>query len=128
MRRYSRQSTHLLEVLPIAHRPVAVSVLYMSPENEIHRLGFQFEREMLDMLNVRSRTPDRCTDQFGNKNIHVNLGSLQKGLSGLCLGVGQDAGNWAQTDDTLSFLSKLDQEHSMNYRERVADIGRFKPS
>lgn len=116
---YRRHTTHVLEVLPIAHRSVAVSVIYVAPNKMLHKIGFQFEREMLDMLNMRSKTRGRCTDLFGEENTHINLGPLQIGLDGLYLGIGRDAGNWAETDGTKTFLSRLDLEHALSCRERV---------
>jgi hypothetical protein len=84
----------------------------------IHKLGFMFEREMLDMLEMRSKTRGRCTDLFGEENIHVDLGPLKVDLDGLYLGIGRDAGDWTET--TKTFLSRLDAEHALSCQERVA--------
>ncbi|MBN2292230.1 MAG: hypothetical protein JXM70_07385, partial [Pirellulales bacterium] len=116
---YRRHSTHLLEVLPKTYRSVPVSVIYVAPEKIIYKIGFQFEREMLEMLDMRSKTCGRCTDLFGEENIHVHLGPLTVNLDGLHIGIGCDAGRWAQTNDTRTFISQLDQEHVLNCRERV---------
>ena len=117
---YRRHTTHLLEVLPSIYRSVPVSVIYIAPDRMIHKVGFMFEREMLDMLEIRSETRGRCTDLFGEENIHVDLGPLQVGLDGLYLGIGHDAGNWVETNKTKTFLSLLDQVHAITCRERVA--------
>jgi hypothetical protein len=117
---YRRPTAHLLEVLPCVYRSVPVSVVYVTPEKRIHKVGFIFEREMLDMLEMRSKTHGRCTDLFGEENIHVDLGPLTAGLDGLYLGIGRDAGNWVETDHTKSFISLLDHTHAMNCQERHA--------
>ena len=97
-----------------------MSVIYVAPDRMIHKIGFVFEREMLDMLEMRSKTRGRCTDLFGEENIHVDLGPLTVGLDGLYFGIGRDAGNWVETNKTKTFLSLLDQVHAVNCRERVA--------
>jgi hypothetical protein len=116
---YRRPTPHLREVLPRFYTSVPVSVVYVAPRNMIYKVGFQFEREMLDMLDMRSRTSGRCTDLFGEENIHVDLGPLKVGLEGLYLGIGRDAGRWAQTNETKTYLSRLDLEHALNCRERI---------
>lgn len=116
---YRRQTLHLDEVLPRNFSPARVSVIYVGPKENI-KIGFQFEREMVDMLEMRSRTFGRCTDQFDDANIHVDLGPVKTQLRGLFLGIGRDAGRWVQTDDTRTFLAYLDQEHSLHCRERFS--------
>lgn len=116
---YRRPTSHLREFLPKTYRSVPVSVIYVAPDKTIHKLGFQFERKMLDMLGMRSKTGGRCTDLFGEENIHVDLGPLTASLDGMYLGIGRDAGDWAETSQTKSFLARLDQEHALNCRERV---------
>lgn len=117
---YRRHTSHLAEVLPRIYRSIPVSVIYVAPDNMIHKIGSRFEREMLDMLEMRSKTCGRCTDLFGVDNIHVDLGPLKVGLDGLYLGIGRDAGDWVETNDTKTFMSRLDAEHALSCKERVA--------
>ncbi len=117
---YGRHSGQLREVLPSIHRSVPVSIIYVAPDKMLHKIGFIFEREMLDMLKMRSHTGGRCTDLFGEENIHVHLGPLTVGLDGPYLGIGRDAGHWTKTNNTKCFLSRLDEEHAVTCQERVA--------
>ena len=115
---YRRYTNHLREVLPASYRRVFVGVIYVAPDGSIHRLGFSFEREMTGMLETRSATKGRCTDLFDNQNIHVDLGPINPGRSGMFMGIGVDAGNWRTFNDTKCFLSSLDVVHVMNCQER----------
>lgn len=115
---YHRQTQHLREVLPTIYSPVCVHVLYVSPNNMIYKTSFCFEREMVGLLEMRARTNGRCTDLFGEANIHVDLGPLKMLLQGLYLGVGCDAGKMVETDGTKMFLAQLDMEHSIQCKER----------
>jgi hypothetical protein len=117
---YRRPSSHLREVLPRDYQSIPVSVLYVAPDDTIHKLAFFFERAMLDMLKVRSKTQGRCTDLFGEENIHISLGPLKVELDGLYFGIGHDAGDWVETNKQRTFLSRLDGEHALNCQERFA--------
>jgi hypothetical protein len=117
---YRRQTSHLKEVLPSVYSPVAVNLLYLAPDLIIHRLRFSFEREMVAMLVMRSNTLGRCTDMFDEKNIHIDLGPLKSGLSGLYLGIGKDIGTRFDANGTASFISQLDYLHAVCCQERVA--------
>jgi hypothetical protein len=117
---YRRHTSHLREVLPRVHRSVPVSVIYVAPDSVLHKVGFRFEREMLNMLEMRSKTCGRCTDLFGEQNIHVDLGPLKVGLDGLYLGIGRDEGDLVETNRKRILLSRLDAEHALNCRERFA--------
>ncbi len=117
---YRRQTLHLLEVLPPIYRPVCVHVVYVAPNNMIHKASFCFEREMVGLLETRARTNGRCTDLFGQANIHVDLGPLKSLLKGLYLGVGRDAGEMVEIAGIKTFLARLDLEHSIYCQERSA--------
>jgi hypothetical protein len=84
----------------------------------IHMMRFPFEPQMLDVLATRGTTDGRCTDLFGDANIHVDLGPLEQRLDGLYLGIGKDAIRTFETDGICRSLSKLDLEHSLNCKER----------
>jgi len=114
---YRRHTGDLREVLPRTHHlSVAVSIMYVGPDDMVHKIGFKFDVEMLQMLEMRSRTSGRCTDLFGDRNIHVDLAPL--GLEGLYLGIGRDAGDWKEINGVKFFGSRLDAEHSINCQER----------
>ena len=115
---YRRQTSSLIEVLPPIYNPVCVHVIYIAPDNMIHKVAFCFERELVGMLEMRAKTNGRCTDLFGNANIHVDLGPLKMLLQGLYLGVGRDKGMIIETSGWKTFLARLDQIHSMNCKER----------
>jgi hypothetical protein len=116
---YRRNTTDLREVLPSLYRIVRVAVLYVSPAGFIHRLGFSFESQMVDMLEMRSKTGGRCTDLFGHSNIHVDLGPLKVKMDGLYLGIGRDDGNTVETEGRKVFLAQLDQVHAIHCNERA---------
>jgi len=90
--------------------------MYVGPDDMVHKIGFKFDVEMLQMLEMRSRTGGRCTDLFDDRNIHVDLAPL--GLEGLYLGIGRDAGDWKEIKGVKFFRSRLDAEHSINCQER----------
>jgi hypothetical protein len=114
---YRRPTTHLDEVLPPAPEPVHVGVVYVAPDGRIHGIFFQFEPGMLDMLATRNTTDGRCTDLFGEANIHVDLGPLKLKMDGLYLGIGKDAVSTFKTNGIRVRLSRLDLEHSLNCYE-----------
>lgn len=117
---FRRPSPDLRETLPRNYSPVIVQLFYVSPSNRIHALYANFEREMLGMLETRSKTNGRCTDLFGDMNIHVDLGHLQKTAGELCLGVGKDKTHEHLTFGVPSSFSLLDVEHCINNQERQA--------
>lgn len=117
---FRRPTGQLMEVLPPAPRPVRVGVLYVAPDRMIHKMTFPFEPQMLEMLATRGKTDGRCTDLFGEANIHVDLGPLKRKMDGLYLGIGNDAVSTFETDGICNRLSKLDLEHSLNCLERFA--------
>jgi hypothetical protein len=117
---FRRQTPHLLEVLPRRYTPIRVTLVYVSPDGTVRTLSFPFEREMLLMLEMRARTRGRCTDLFGEANIHVDLGPIKRRLDGLYLGIGRDAGDLVELDGAKMFLARLDQVQSLNCAERWA--------
>jgi hypothetical protein len=119
---YGPYSTQLREVLPRAYKPVPVSIIYVAPNKMLHKIGFMFEREMLAMLTIRSKTGGRCTDLFGEENIHVDLGPLKAGLEGPYFGIGRDTGHWTETNNLRCFLSRLDRGHALACQERFCLI------
>lgn len=118
---YRRPTAQLEEVLPpILDRPICVGVLYVAPDGVIHVTASRFERRMLDMLVTRGATNGRCTDLFGEDNLHVDLGPLKQKLDGLYLGIGHDAiVEFPQPDGRVVTLSRLDLEHSAYCFERI---------
>ena len=130
---YRRPTSHLAEVLPPIHTPVRAGVVYIRPDNNIATAFFSFEREMTGLLETRAKTNGCCTDLFGESNIHVHLGPLTHLLDGTHFGIGKDAGDYhgpdgkkcnppnGQDDNILrTFLSRLDEAHSMVTEERFA--------
>lgn len=87
---YRRQTEQMLEVLPDDSRSVRVGVLYVAPDGMLHKPSFPFELKMLEMLEIRAAT-GRCTDLFGDANIHIDLGPLKNEMDGLYLGIGKDS-------------------------------------
>jgi hypothetical protein len=120
---YRRHTSHLREVLPRTYDIVPVRVVYVTPNRTIQWIEFAFERRMLGMLETRSETGGRCTDLFGGSNIHADLGPLKHDLDGLYFGIGRDIGREVETNDTKTFLARLDEEHSLNCCERFARRG-----
>lgn len=117
---YRRTTTHLLEVLPPTYTPVSVHVFYVEESGLIHRLSFRFEREMSGMLETRAATCGRCTDQFGDANIHVDLASLKSRFDQLYLGIGRDQGPVYDEHGVRSVLSQIDIEHSLHCFEQYS--------
>ncbi len=117
---YRRPTLQMREVLPTEYDPVRVAVFYVPPEGALRIAQFPFERKMLDMLEIKSRTGGRCTDLFGVNNIHIDLGPLKQYTDELCLGVGCDRCESFEALDHKSELAKLDLEHSIVCYERFA--------
>lgn len=123
---YRRVTAQLQEVLTPFYTTVPVSVIYVSPRGHVRVLGFRFEREMIGMLETRGQTEGRCTDLFGEMNIHADLGPLthndhgENKIENSYFGVGRDLGTRVQTDDTFTVLSRLDELHAMNCMEGYA--------
>jgi hypothetical protein len=117
---YKRPTHHMLEVLPADSSAVQVGILYAAPNGKLHRAGFPFELKMLDMLQTRAATNGRCTDLFGNANIHVDLGPLKYGMGAVYLGVGKDTTIEFNTNGVRCQLARLDLEHSICCFENFA--------
>lgn len=116
---YRRQTEQMLEVLPDDSRSVRVGVLYVAPDGMLHKPSFPFELNMLKVLEIRAAT-GRCTDLFGDANIHIDLGPLKNEMDGLYLGIGKDSTISFETNGIRSQLARLDLEHSACCFERVA--------
>ena len=121
---HCRVTSHLLEVLPPDFRPVQVGIVYVAPDGLLYHSSFAFEVRMLEMLKTRGATDGRCTDLFGDANIHVDLGPFKLKLKGHYMGIGKDVTQAFRTNDFYSSLSMLDLEHSLNCFERHAWIER----
>lgn len=117
---YKRPTHHLREVLPTDYSAVQVGVLYVAPDGVLHRAFFQFELKMLEMLQTRAATDGRCTDLFGDANLHVDLGPLKCGMDGLYLGIGKDGTMKINTNGVPCQLARLDLEHSICCFERFS--------
>jgi hypothetical protein len=117
---YRRQTAHLREVLPLQAEAVPVVLIYVAPDGWMHTMSFPFELPMLEMLKTRSRTNGRCTDLFGDSNIHVDLGPLKPRLDGLFLGIGRDVVQSFGTNGINSSVSWLDLQHSVCCFERLS--------
>ena len=104
---YRRHTQQLQETLPSIYETVSVGLVYVTPHGQIRMMVFPFERQMLDMLKTRADTNGRCTDLFGDANIHVDLGPLKGKLDGLYLGIGHDKGTTIKTSGIQSFLAKM---------------------
>jgi len=117
---YKRPTHHLLEVLPADSSAVQVGVLYIAPDGMLHRAAFPFELKMLEMLQTRAATNGRCTDLFGDANLHVDLGPLKCGMDGVYLGIGKDATMEFNTNGVRCQVARLDLEHSICCFERFA--------
>jgi hypothetical protein len=83
-------------------------------------MSFPFELPMLEMIETRSRTDGRCTDLFGNANIHVDLGPLRRKLNGLYMGIGCDTVHGFASNGFHASIAKLDLEHSVSCNERFS--------
>jgi hypothetical protein len=119
---YRRPTEDLHEVLPPLYEPVRVTVIYVTPHGRIEFFGFVFERPMLEMIKMRGATNGRCTDLFGDSNIHVDLGPLMLGPNRLCLGIGHDKGIEVTSMGHKMFLSMLDITHSVHCKERFVKL------
>jgi hypothetical protein len=115
---YKRPTNHLREVLPADSSAVRVGLLYVAPDGMLHRALFPFELKMLDMLQTRSATDGRCTDLFGDSNLHIDLGPLKVGLDGMYLGIGKDDAREFNTNGVRCRVARLDLEHSICCFER----------
>ena len=116
---YKRPTLQMLEVLPLDSRSVKVGLLYVAPNGRLHRLCFPFELNMLEMLETRA-VCGRCTNLFGESNLHIDLGPLKREVDGLYLGIGKDSTIDFETNGVRSSLSRLDLEHSVCCFERLA--------
>jgi hypothetical protein len=116
---YRRPTSHLSEVLPSQFTPVKSGVTFLSPDNTIVSFAFSFEREMLGLLETRAATGGRCTDLFGDANLHVHLWPVETTVDGLCLGIGKDIGASVELNGVRTFVPRLDLEHALTVRERV---------
>ena len=120
---YRRVSNEMKEVLPDSYRTIPVSVVYLSPDGQVHRFGSQFETAMLNMLRLRSLTNGRCTEALETgQNIHVDLGPLKNQAPGLCLGVGTDQGDMGTLLGRDVFRSRLDAEHALQCNETATRV------
>jgi hypothetical protein len=117
---YRRHTFDLQEVLPRSAQAVTCLVMYVAPDGRLHLLSFPFELPMLEMLETRSRTDGRCTDLFGDANIHVDLGLVKKGLDGPYLGIGRDVVHPFNTNGVQSSVARLDLQHAICNYERFA--------
>jgi hypothetical protein len=122
---YKRPTNNLHEVLPRLYTPVELSLVYTAPDNQVYNWSVRLDREMGGMLETKTRTEGRCTDHFGEDNIHVHLGPLTKIMPSLCLGIGRDNGDWCETGQTRQFLSELDAVHGLNCFERHEQLSQF---
>lgn len=111
---YQRATAQMHEVLPLDASAVRVTVLYVAPHSELQIASFPFELQMLSMLETRAAT-GRSTDEFGESNIHIDLGPLGIGLS---LGIGRDSTVAVGEGELSTSLAKLDVLHSVHCRER----------
>jgi hypothetical protein len=116
---YKRPSHHLREVLPADVSAVQVGVLYVAPNGFLHLAAFPYEFKMLEMLQTRAATNGRCTDLFGDANIHVDLGPLKYGMDALYLGISKDATMKFGTNGVRCQVARLDLEHSICCFENV---------
>ncbi|MBI1913358.1 MAG: hypothetical protein HYS12_01160 [Planctomycetes bacterium] len=117
---YRRHTLHLQEVLPLRAQAVTVTLIYVAPDGRLHIMSFPFELPMLEMIEMRSKTDGRCTDLFGEANIHVDLGPLKRGLDGLYLGIGRDVVYPFTTNEVHSSFARLDLQHSVSCFERFS--------
>jgi hypothetical protein len=116
---YRRHTPHLRELLPLSHSSVRTGVLYVSPDNIVYELAFNFDREMAGMLWTKGENRGRCTDLFGDANIHVNLGPLNVLFDDMFIGVGKDIESTFYVDGTPMAISHLDATHCINCQERT---------
>jgi hypothetical protein len=116
---YRRHTGQMREVLPQKSSAVRVGVLYVAPDGMLHKPTFPFELQMLEMLQTRA-TSGRCTDLFGEANLHIDLGPLKCELDDLYLGIGRDTTISFETNGICSLLAQLDLEHSVCCFERFA--------
>lgn len=121
---YKRYSMQMHDVLPSKARGVYAGVLYVAPDGTLQRTRFRFETAILGMIETRNRT-GRCTDLFGDRNIHIDLGPLTPSLDDLYLGVGKDTTISFTIDGIESRIPSLDLIHSVNCQEQRADGTRY---
>jgi hypothetical protein len=119
---YRRPTNQLQETLPLAFQPVQAGVVCVTRKNTIRTVIFQFETQMQEMLVTRGATNGRCTDLFGDANVHVDLGSLKPKLDGLYLGIGKDAVVEFETNGIRCLVSRLDLEHAVHCFERHTPV------
>jgi hypothetical protein len=117
---YRRATAQMYEILPFDSRSVRVGVLYVAPDGMLHTPSFPFELQMLELLDTRALTGGRCTDLFGDANIHIDLGPLKSEMDGLYLGIGKDSTDVFNLNGTSLVLARLDLEHSICCNERYA--------
>jgi hypothetical protein len=117
---YKRPTHDLREVLPADASAVKVGLLYVAPDGMLHRMTFRFELRMLEMLQTREATNGRCSDLFGDANLHVDLGPLKSGTDGVYLGIGKDVPMDFNTNGVRCQVARLDLEHSICCFERFA--------
>lgn len=117
---YRRHTLHLQEVLGPMGASVKVGLIYVAPDGTLHLMSFPFELPMLDMLETRSKTDGRCTDLFGDANVHIDLGPLKPKLDGLYLGIGRDVIHSFEADGVRASVARLDLQHSIACFERFS--------
>lgn len=115
---YRRQTLHMWEVLTPVPETTRAGVLFVAPDQALHEISFPFEAGMLEMLTRRGESTGRCTNLFGNANIHIDLGPLKPQLDGLFLGIGDDEVLEQPTTHGIVAVSKLDWVHSLACYER----------
>jgi hypothetical protein len=115
---YRRATNNLREVLPRHFRPITAGVVYVAPNGFVQFMVFQFESAMLDLLKIRGKSDGRCTDEFGDSNIHVDLGPIKPLLDGNYLGIGKDVTHTFKSWMGERRISFLDLEHSLCCNER----------
>jgi hypothetical protein len=115
---YKRHDLYMREVLTTFHTPVLVHILRVTANGNIERISFNFEREMLRMLQVKGETGGLCSNLLEGKNIHIALGPIQNELDGLYLGVAEDNGEVCKALEREMRLPKLDQTHAVFNYER----------
>ena len=120
IRLYKKPSLTMEEVLPVTFSPIPVHVLFVSPCGDVIRFGFLFERGMVEMIKIRGQTGGRCTDRFGEANVHIDLAPLGDGF-GEFIGVGKDVA--AELEGTTMSVSFLDFTHAINCQERLQFLG-----
>jgi hypothetical protein len=116
---YGRRSVEMTEVLPLTAESVLVRLAYLAPDSMLHTMSCRFDVSMLEMIETRSRTHGRCTEDFGEANIHIDLGPLKSRLDANYLGVGCDMLHPITTNGIKSTVARLDVEHAIASNERM---------